>query len=177
MKPKRTLILSIVLLTGMLSAGCGGGAKRALAGKAQELMDTPATEKLDAGARIRGKVAVVETYAGMSPSLEGFKDDGSVDPLSIYFFSPRRKAQSVDEIETLVKVVCGKGKAIGSTSPSVYASECDVSLVDFKTKTVFARKKFENNIGSSETASKDTGVLPAPSEQIKMYLREFSSYD
>jgi hypothetical protein len=173
---RRLLILSILLLAAAAWAGCGGE-KRQLAGKAVELMNTPTTEKLAPGTRIQGKVAVVETYPGMSPSLEGFKEDGSVDPLSAYFFSPRRKAQSVDEIDTLVKVICAKGKAIGGTSPTRYANECDVSLIDFKTKTLFARKRFVNDISSNGVSPNDDTVAATPSEQIKAYLRELSSYD
>ena len=176
MKRKWSLILSIVLLTGTLSAGCGG-AKKQLAGKAQELMDTPVTEKLDAGARIGGKVAVVETYPNTPVSLEGFHDDGTVDSLSAYFFSPRRKAQAIDEIDTLVKVICRKGDAIVGSSPAVYASVCDVSLIDFKTKTLFAKKSFENNSLLNGTSPKNPDIAYTPSEDIKAYLRAFSTYE
>jgi hypothetical protein len=176
MKLKRPLILSIVLLTGILSAGCGGG-KKALAGKAQELMDTQVTEKLDAGARIRDKVAVVDTYPGIPVSLEGFHDDGTVDNLSAYFFSPRRKAQTIDEIDTLVKVICRKGDAIARSSPAVYASVCDVSLIDFKTKTLFAKKSFVNNSLDKGTSPINPDVAYTPSEDIKAYLRAFSTYE
>lgn len=176
MKLKKPLILSIVLLTGMLSAGCGGG-KKLLAGKAQELMDTPVTEKLDPGARIRGKVAVVDTYPGIPVSLEGFNADGTVDHLSAYFFSPRRKAQTVEEIETLVKVICRKGEAIASSSPAVYANVCDVSLIDFKTKTLFAKKSFKNDSLAKGTSPINPDVAYTPSEEIKAYLREFSTYE
>lgn len=176
MKQGRLLILTI-LLAAVLTGGACGGKKREFAGKAGELMNMPATEKLAPGTRVQGKVAVVETYPGMSPSLEGFKDDGSVDQLSAYFFSPRRKAQTMDEIDTLVKVICGKGKAIAGTSPALYANECDVSLIDFKTKTLFARKKFENSTDASGMAPNAKDVVSTPSDQIKSYLREFSSYD
>jgi hypothetical protein len=170
------LILLILLLATVPFVGCGG-AKKQLAGKAGELMNINATEKLTSGTRIQGKVAVVETYPGMSPSLEGFKEDGSIDSLSAYFFSPRRKAQSVDEIDTLVKVICTKGKAIMFSSPMLYANECDVSLIDFKTKTVFAKKRFENNSDLNGVSPNVKDVVASPSDQIKAYLREFSSYD
>ena len=176
MKLKRSLILSIVLLTGVLLAGCSGG-KKSLAGKAQELMDTPVTEKLDAGAIIRGKVAVVETYPNTPVSLEGFNADGTVDHLSAYFFSPRRKAETIDEIDTLVKVICRKGEPISGSSPAVYASVCDISLIDFKTKTLFAKKSFENNSLFNGVSPKNPDVAYTPSEEIKAYLRTFSTYE
>jgi hypothetical protein len=160
----------------MLSAGCGGG-KKPLAGKAQELMDTPATEKLDAGARIRGKVAVVETYADTPVSLEGFNADGTISYASAYFFSPRRKAQTPEEIETLVKVICRKGEAIAASSPAVYASECDVSLIDFKTRALFAKRSFKNDSIGKGTSPTSPDVAYTPSEEIKAYLREFSTYE
>lgn len=174
---RRCLILSVLLFAALPGAGCGGGGKRALAGKAEELMNLPVTEKLAPGTRVRGKVAVVETYPGMAASLEGFKADGTIDSLSAYFFSPSRKAQTLEEIDTLVKIVCGKGKAIVGTSPTLYANECDVSLIDFKTKTLFAKKRFENGSDAMGTAPHAGDVASTPSDQIKAYLREFSSYD
>ncbi|HKQ52586.1 MAG TPA: hypothetical protein VJT74_09470 [Pyrinomonadaceae bacterium] len=170
-------MLSILLLAGALSAGCGGGAKKALAGKAEELMNTQAAEKLDSAARIGGKVAVVEAYPSMPASLEGFNADGTIDHLSAFFFSPRRKAQSVEEIETLVKVNCRQGDAIAGSSPTMYASLCDVSLIDFKTKTLFARKRFENNSTFNGVSPSNPSLARTPSEEIKAYLREFSTYD
>lgn len=177
MRRNVTLILSILLLASALSAGCAGGTKKALAGKAEELMNTQATEKLDPGARINGKVAVVEAYPNTPASLEGFHADGTFDQLSAFFFSPRRKAQSVEEIDTLVKVNCRKGEAIAGSSPTRYASLCDVSLIDFKTKTLFASKRFENNLASNGVSPSDPSLARTPSEEIKAYLREFSTYE
>jgi hypothetical protein len=177
MKRNWWVLLSLLLLAGALSAGCGGGAKKALAGKAEELMNTQAAEKLDPGARIKGKVAVVEAYPNMPVSLEGFHADGSIDGLSAYFFSPRRKAQSVEEIETLVKVLCRQGDAIAGSSPTSYASQCDVSLIDFKTKTLFARKRFENKSTLGGVSPSNPNLARTPSEEIKAYLREFSTYE
>jgi hypothetical protein len=177
MKPKRSLILSILLLAGGLSVGCGGGAKKALAGKAEELMKTQAAEKLDPATRISGKVAVVESHFNRPASLEGFHADGAIDQLSAFFFSPRRKAQSVEEIDTLVKIDCQKGDAISGSSPTMYASQCDVSLIDFKNKTVFARKRFENKYTFNGVSVVDESVARPPSEEIKAYLREFSTYE
>lgn len=177
MRRNVTLILSILLITGGLSVGCGGGAKKALAGKAEELMNTQATEKLDPAARIGGKVAVVESHFNRPALLEGFHADGAIDQLSAFFFSPRRKAQSVEEIETLVKINCQKGNAIGASLPTMYASQCDVSLIDFKNKTVFAKKKFENNSTFNGVSVLDESVARPPSEEIKAYLRGFSTYE
>jgi hypothetical protein len=165
------------LAAGALSAGCGGGREKALAGKAGELMNIQAAEKLDPSARIGGKVAVVESHFNRPASLEGFHADGPIDQLSAFFFSPRRKAQSVEEIETLVKIDCQKGDAISGSSPTMYASFCDVSLIDFKNKTVFARKRFENQYTFNGVSVVDESVARPPSEEIKAYLREFSTYE
>lgn len=172
----RFLILSVLLCAALSGAGCSGGT-RPLAGKAEEFMNLPTTERLAPGTRLQGKVAVVEIYPGMAASLEGFKADGTIDPLSAYFFSPNRKAQTIEEIDTLVKIVCGKGEAIVGTSPTLYANKCDVSLIDFKTKTLFAKKSFENNSDAIGIAPNASDVASTPSDQIKAYLREFSSYD
>ena len=177
MRRNVTLILSILLAAGALSAGCGGGREKALAGKAEELMSTQAAEKLAPAARIGGKVAVVESHFNRPASLEGFHADGTIDQLSAFFFSPRRKAQSVEEIETLVKIDCQKGDAISGSSPTMYASHCDISLIDFKTKTLFAKKRFENKSTFNGVSVLDESVARPPSEEIKAYLREFSTYD
>lgn len=173
MKQRKLIVLLAFLLTSLLSAGCGGG-KTPLAGKAEELMKLPTTEKLDSNQKITGKVAVAETYPNLPVSLEGFKPDGTIDQLSMFYFAPQRKAQTLDEIDTLVKVVCRQGKAIAGSSPIKYANECDVSIIDYKTKTVFAKKSFENSrIPAGEYTS---NVAPSPSEEIKQYLRGFSTY-
>ena len=177
MRRDGALILSILLVAGALSAGCGGNAKKALAGKAEELMNTQVAEKLGSAARIGGKVAVVEAYPSTPASLEGFNADGTIDHLSAFFFSPRRKAQSVEEIETLVKVNCRQGDAIAGSSPTMYASQCDVSLINFKTKTLFARKRFENNSTLNGVSPSNPNLARTPSEEIKAYLREFSTYE
>ncbi|MDQ3817084.1 MAG: hypothetical protein M3362_05270 [Acidobacteriota bacterium] len=173
MKRRELINLLALLLTGLLSAGCGGG-KMPLAGKAEELMNLPTTEKLDSNQKIMGKVAVVEAYPNMPVSLEGFKPDGTIDQLSAFFFAPQRKAQTLDEIDTLVKVACRQGKAIAGSSPISYTSECDVSVIDYKTKTVFAKKSFENSRIPAGGAT--SNVAPSPSQEIKQYLREFSTY-
>lgn len=177
MRRNAPLTLSILLLAGALLAGCGGGAKKALAGKAEELMNTQAGERLDPGARIQGKVALVERSPNGSLSLEGFHADGTTDHLSAFFFSPQRKAQSVEEIETLVKVDCRQGDRIAGSSPTMYASLCDVSLIDFKTKTLFAKKSFENKTTFDGVSASKQDVARSPAEEIKAYLREFSTYD
>jgi len=109
MKREHLLLLAMLFCTGLTFSGCGAGA-RPFAGKAEEMMNLPTVEKLDGAARITGKVAVVESYSTSPASLEGFKADGTIDRLSAFFFSPARKAQSPEEIETLVKVACRKGK-------------------------------------------------------------------
>jgi hypothetical protein len=173
MKRRESIILSAFLITSLLSAGCGGG-KRPLADKAEELMDLPTTEKLSSNQKITGKVAVVETYPNLPVSLEGFKPDGTIDQLSMFFFAPQRKAQTLDEIDTLVKVACRQGKTIADSSPISYASECDVSVIDYKTKTIFAKKSFENS--RIPVGGATSNVAPSPTEEIKQYLREFSTY-
>lgn len=174
MKRNELVILLAFLIAWQFFSGCAASRKMALAGKAEELMNLQVTEKLDDAAKIKGKIAVVETYPNTPASLEGFKADGSVDRLSQYFFSPDRKAQTIDEIETLVKVACWQGRSIGNSTRTVYANECDVSAIDFKTKVLFNKKKFENSIIPIGISSSATTVVPAPSEEIKSHLRGLS---
>lgn len=154
--------------------GCAASRKNDLAARADELMYLAVTEKLDDAMKIKGKIAVVEEYPNTPLSLEGFKADGTVDRLSQYFFSPEKKAQTLDEIDTLVKVVCRKGRSIGNSIKEIYANECDVHVIDFKTKTLFNKKKFENSIIPTGIPSSASTVVPAPSEEIKLHLRGLS---
>jgi len=170
MKRIEIVILLAFLVAGQFLSGCAASRKMALEGKADDLMNLQVTEKLDDAAKIKGKIAVVETYPNTPASLEGFKPDGTVDRLSQYFFSPEKKAQTLDEIETLVKVACRQGRSIGNSTRTVYANECDVSVIDFKTKVLFNKKKFENSIIPTGTSSTASTVVPAPSEEIKSHL-------
>ncbi len=174
MKRNELVILLAFMVAAQFLSGCSASRKMALAGKAEDLMNLQVTEKLDDAAKIRGKIAVVEMYPNTPASLEGFKDDGSVDRLSQYFFSPDKKAQTLDEIETLVKVACRQGRSIGNSMRTVYANECDVSVIDFKTKVLFNKKKFENSIIPTGISSSALNVMPAPSEEIKLHLRGLS---
>lgn len=171
MKRNELVILVAFLIAGQFFSGCAASRKNDLAARADELMYLAVTEKLDDAVRIKGKIALVEEYPNTPLKLEGFKPDGSVDRLSQYFFPPEKKAQTLDELDTLVKVVCRKGRSIGDSTKEVYANECDVHVIDFKTKTLFNKKKFENSIIPTGTTAT---VVPAPSEEIKLHLRGLS---
>jgi len=174
MKRNELVILAAFLVGWQFFSGCAAIRKNDLAARADELMYLAVTEKLDDAMKIKGKIAVVEEYPNTPLSLEGFKPDGTIDRLSQYFFSPEKKAQTLAEIDTLVKVVCRKGRSIGNSTKEVYASECDVHVIDFKTKTLFNKKKFENSIIPTGTSSSSATVVPAPSEEIKLHLRGLS---
>lgn len=172
MKRNELAIVLAFLIAAQFFSGCAAASrKNDFAARADELMFLAVTEKLDDAMKIKGKIALVEEYPSTPLSLEGFKPDGSVDRLSQYFFSPEKKAQTRDEIDTLVKVVCRKGRPIGNSTKEIYANECDVHVIDFKTKTLFNKKKFENSIIPAGTT---LTVVPPPSEEIKLHLRGLS---
>jgi hypothetical protein len=111
-------------------------------GKYKELLDKKAEFarlspplKLDPKAIIKGKVLV----AG---NLESSEETGVSSGLS-----RDRMASSLDELETLIQIVCSKGKFLGNYEKGVkgYASDCKVSLIDFRSPAVIAQKTFSNS--------------------------------
>lgn len=157
--------------------------------KANELGRTVTTVKLDANAKIKGKVAVVTKEYEFSSDyeIEGFNafktDFASEYELERFNLTKERMAVKPDEIETLVNVTCNQGKAIGryisptgSKSVPAYSMICKVSIIDFPAKTVIAKKTLENRTLEKTASISDDDtkyVNLAPWEEIESYLKSF----
>lgn len=129
----------------------------ALMAKKDELASLPTTEKPNKKPVIKGKIVVVQNHNG-TISLDRFSEDGSTffadlpvqGEIYANFLHPDLYAKRPEEIETLIKINCvtKKGSALYTRSGSSKVEPmeydytvCDVSLVDYKTATVFGKKQ------------------------------------
>lgn len=147
------------------------------------------TTNLDSTKRISGKIAVVnrkyvftdDYYTELfSPFFDKFESD---DELKNWGIDKTKIATKPDEIETLVRITCKKGKKIGTfrspdktkTVPG-YGMDCDVEVIDYKAAEVFAKKSFSNNempaTASIDDDDKDHTVLQ-PYREIHSYIKNF----
>ena len=137
-----------------------------------ELIRLPTTVSLNSDAAIKGKIAFARKFekgdAGQSPV--------EIDGYAINDFPFDKRAVKPEEIETLVKITCGKGDKIGQKGEAVqYSNRCEVSLIDYKTLTVFAQKTIENKNLDNTPAAKDSKakiwITDLPEAEIANYLK------
>lgn len=147
------------------------------------------TTSLDATRKITGKIAIVnrkyaftdEYYVELfSPFFDKFASD---DDLRSWGISKADVATNPDEIDTLVRITCKKGKKIGTfrspdktrTVPG-YGMDCGVEVIDNRSAVVFAKSSFSNNeMPASATINgddKDYTVLQ-PYQEIHSYIKKF----
>lgn len=155
--------------------------------KATEIGNTPTTVALDSKAAIRGKIAIVNRKYDFTEDfyIEGFNAYGTAFAtdydLDRWGIKKEEIAATPDEIDTLVRIKCKRGKKIGQygsggTSIPAYAIVCDVALIDFKSAVVFAQKTFTNSemmdsITASSTKKEDVALQPVA--EIGKYLKKF----
>lgn len=145
-----------------------------LLSKRSELAKLTPPVKLEPNAAIKGKVIVV------SSNLEKIGDEDKLDN----GFADYRLAKSIDEVGTVIQVLCSKGRPtatyVGKFNKRVkgFASECKVSIIDYKSPTVIAQKNFSNTkppevIASIEADTKDEYMMPRPYGAIVDYIDSF----
>lgn len=155
--------------------------------KADEIGNTPTTIALDSKAVIKGKLAIVNKKYDFSEDfyIEGFDVYGTAFAtdydLERWGVSKDELAAKPDEIDTLVRIKCKRGKRIGQytsggESIPAYAMVCDVALIDFRSAVVFAQKTFTNSkmmdsITVSSTTKEDVALQPTT--EIGKYLKSF----
>jgi len=152
--------------------------------KKEELGKFTAPDQLDPGARVKGKVAIVEGEEG-SYTLEGFDyTDYDEEELQAYGLTKNDLALKVEEIDTLVQTNCSKGRRISSyktpdgSSIPAYALECETLVFDYKAPAVIARKKFhsEDFVDSLKVSSGTSDVTAIrPTEQVQRYIKGLRS--
>lgn len=153
--------------------------------KAEELAQVSLPIKLDANAKLKGKVAIVEKgkYAA---EMKGFDVDYKVidqTDISDYGITQETLAFKPEEIDTLVQIICTKGKQIGRYEGGIigYANNCKVSVIDYRKKIVVAQKTFTNStpeksVSSVYDSSKEYIVI-TPFVQIQNYIKTFCACD
>ncbi len=130
--------------------------------KKGELAALATSEKLSKSPTLKGKIAIVRNSDG-DISVDRFSEDGATfdsDPpfregeTWNNFLPAELYAKTPDEIETLIKIDCvtKKDEALYTRENSTQAEPkiyeyviCDVGLVDYKTATVYAKKRAGKN--------------------------------
>lgn len=138
----------------------------------KELIRLPTTVSLKPDAALKGKIKFARKYEDGDISQAPAKIDGYLDnsfPLSKATSTPA-------ELETLIKIVCGKGDKIGQSGKTTqYGNRCEISVIDYKTLSVIAQKVVENKILDDNPSAKDAGVkiwvTKFPKEEIENYLK------
>ncbi len=151
---------------------------KALQNKAEEFAKLSPAQKLETNPIIKGKVLLVEKdqYDAKIKGIDytGTKFYGS--DIEKYGISKTRLATSVEEIETLIQVLCSKGNYVGRYEGNVsgYANTCKVSVIDYKNNAVIAQKSFTNSVPPKEisTLYENEFILPVPVE-IDDYIAGF----
>ena len=141
--------------------------------KANEIRDTPMPLKPDLKAVIKGKVLLVKnSEAGSEKYDQGISDF--------------RKASNLAELESVIRVMCSKGKFLGDfrevsydarQTAKAYGIDCQVSLIDYASKTVVAQKSFSNNEKveaiSDKRVKSGEFINPPPVGVIVGYINNF----
>lgn len=187
-----TLLFSGCAVIKKLS-GNSTGAYSALLSKKQELADfqptndTPASSSGNQTPQVKGKVVIVKKEGGAEPQLDRFDSEGkfSEDPVgngkSSLFYPPEVYAKTPEEIGTLIKIECDEKegsdyyKAVNGNSPSQRQSFlktiCDVSVIDYKTKSLLAKvQKGDTSAPGTITLGEGGNSYYETFKEIKDYL-------
>jgi GYF domain 2 len=149
--------------------------------KAEELAKLSPAIKLDSTAKIKGKVALVEKgqFDAEMDFFNVYYKEISETNVTSYGLTTEMLAYKPEEIDTLIQTICTKGKVIGHYEAGItgYANNCKVSLIDYKSKTIFAQKTFTNSkpdksISSVYDKSKEFIVI-TPFTEIQDYVKSF----
>ncbi|HEV2803042.1 MAG TPA: hypothetical protein VGW12_21425 [Pyrinomonadaceae bacterium] len=142
----------------------------------KELVRLPVTVGLKPDAAMTGKIKIVQKLerGDLESYLHSFEISGSDN----FGFPYERIAQKPEELETLIRIVCVRGSLIGRVEKTTqYSGRCEVSLIDYKTLSVFARKTIENktleDTGAAKSSESSRWVVGPPKQEIESYLKSF----
>jgi hypothetical protein len=140
----------------------------------KELLRLPVKAELDASRRIDGKVMIAtrKLYGEVSPfnyQLFGFTAN-----YPNYGFNYDQVTTRSADLKTLIRILCRTGDRIGKVENTTqFSNKCEVSIVDYRSLTVFAQKTIENKT-LSQTARKEDfpldWVVEMPEKEIGEYL-------
>lgn len=158
---------------------------KAYSDKTVELAQLKPPVKLDKNAKLKGKVTIIERTnynfdfkmvgfdVRSNPNLQQYvsNDETAVREYGLTF---NDLAENTNELETLVQVICEKGKVLGRYTGGItaYANRCNVNVIDYKADAVIAKKIFENNKPQEEIK-----VRKGQTEEVLLYpfaeIRDF----
>jgi hypothetical protein len=153
----------------------------AMKNKAEELAKLSPPLKLNPTAKVKGKVAWAEknNSSATMKFFDGYYKKISNSDVDRYGLTERMVAYKPEEIDTLIQTICSKGKMIGRYEEGVigYANNCKVSLIDYKSNVIFARKTITNStlgksIPSFYNKLKEY-TTPPPTSEIDDYVKSF----
>ncbi len=141
----------------------------------KELIRVPTSVNLNPDATLKDKIKIVERY------YDGPMTVGSgytkVVGYEKYGFPDAKFTYKPEEWGTLIRILCSKGSLIGKVGNiTEYSNKCEVSLIEYKSLTVFAQQTFENKT-LDQSVPKDNypveWVVPRPKQEIESYLNNF----
>ena len=141
----------------------------------KELVRLPLTVDLKPDASLGGKIKIVQKLERGDLDSNQFS---FIEGSDNFNFPYERIAQKPEELETLVRVVCVRGSLIGKVEKTTqYSSRCEVSLIDYKSLSVFAQKTIENKTleetGAAKSSESSRWVVGPPKQEIESYLKSF----
>jgi hypothetical protein len=151
---------------------------KAMKEKADDFAKFSPTLKLDSKAKLKGKIAVVESDKN-GASMYGFNYDFTkIEEYMSYGLKPEMIAKTPEEVDSLVQISCKKGRMLGRYEGNIvgYGNDCKVSLIDYRNKTIFAQKSIANNKAEKSVSSVYDGgdyIMPMPTSEISDYITKF----
>jgi hypothetical protein len=141
----------------------------------KELLKLATTLSLNPSATLKGKIKVVDKYE--DGSIYNYLIYNKTSSIEMYGLPSSKFTHTPEELETLVRVICSRGSIIGKVGNlTQYSNRCEVSLIDYKTLTVFANKIVENkNLNQNVYSGGLPGawVVERPKQEIEDYLKNF----
>jgi hypothetical protein len=159
------------------SSSFDSGKYEELMAKVREMEDSFLSVKLDPKAALKGKVFFDE-------SLEARSRYADYDR----WIADDRKARNLEELGTVIRINCSRGKFLGDYSKRVsdssaisipvkaYGVDCRVSLIDYPARVVVAQKSFSNNEGGEALTERSVGgghINPPPVGEMTSYIDSF----
>jgi hypothetical protein len=158
--------------------------KEKLLPKAEEYANLSYPVKEERDPTIKGRVVLVSNIYGESPRYEikGYKQWSGADDPKVYSYGVSTSASTPEEVKTVVRVKCDKGKELGTVqntkytmlTESYYSSVCEVLVADMDARTIIARKTFENAKPVNTVVNlmkPDKVYMTEPSPDLTTFLR------
>ncbi len=161
-----------------------------LQSKPAELAKLKPPIKLESKAVLNGKTLIVEQRDKSneySAEIKGFSyssfDTVNETDLSLYGLTKERLPSSLEELQTLVQVICGKGREVGRFGPRMayvplFANTCKVAIINYKESKIVYQKTIENAKKPAKiyvTDGENEKTLEMPTAEIQKFIKGLPS--